>query len=140
MNGMTYMRGSRKDYDDWARLGNVGWSYRDVLPYFIRSEDNQQVNNMDYGYHGVGGPLTVMQFPYHPPLSFALLEAGKELGNIYNLNRLVFSQRSCFYQDLLRIQLRNYIVKLSLYVSLLKNKKNDIFLKLIYFSYLPARI
>ncbi|XP_011867252.1 PREDICTED: glucose dehydrogenase [FAD, quinone]-like [Vollenhovia emeryi] len=80
MNGMTYMRGSRKDYDDWARLGNVGWSYRDVLPYFIRSEDNQQVNSMDYGFHGVGGPLTVMQFPYHPPLSFALLEAGKELG------------------------------------------------------------
>ncbi|KAH0954706.1 hypothetical protein HN011_007305 [Eciton burchellii] len=80
MNGMTYMRGSRKDYDDWARLGNVGWSYRDVLPFFIRSEDNQQVNSMDYGYHGVGGPLTVTQFPYHPPLSFALLEGGKELG------------------------------------------------------------
>lgn len=87
MNGMTYMRGSRKDYDDWARLGNVGWSYRDVLPYFIRSEDNQQVNSMDYGYHGIGGPLTVTQFPYHPPLSFALLDAGKELGSymyIYN--------------------------------------------------------
>lgn len=80
MNGMTYMRGSRKDYDDWESLGNVGWSYSDVLPYFIRSEDNQQVNSMDYGYHGVGGPLTVMQFPYHPPLSHALLEAGKELG------------------------------------------------------------
>ncbi|XP_018044473.1 PREDICTED: glucose dehydrogenase [FAD, quinone]-like [Atta colombica] len=80
MNGMMYMRGSRKDYDDWAKLGNVGWSYRDVLPFFIRSEDNQQVNSMDYGYHGIGGPLTVMQFPYHPPLSTSLLEAGKELG------------------------------------------------------------
>jgi len=83
MNGMMYMRGSRKDYDDWAKLGNVGWSYRDVLPFFIRSEDNQQVNSMDYGYHGIGGPLTVMQFPYHPPLSTSLLEAGKELGT-YN--------------------------------------------------------
>lgn len=91
MNGMTYMRGSRKDYDDWARLGNVGWSYRDVLPYFIRSEDNQQVNNMDYGYHGVGGPLTVTQFPYHPPLSYALLEAGKELGGCENRNRAIFA-------------------------------------------------
>ncbi|KOC62384.1 Glucose dehydrogenase [acceptor] [Habropoda laboriosa] len=80
MNGMMYMRGSRKDYDDWTRLGNVGWSYQDVLPYFIRSEDNLQANTMDYGYHGVGGPLTVTQFPYHPPLSYALLEAGKELG------------------------------------------------------------
>ncbi|KAF7399439.1 hypothetical protein HZH68_008031 [Vespula germanica] len=80
MNGMTYMRGSRKDYDDWARMGNVGWSYQDVLPYFIKSEDNLQVYNMDIGYHGVGGPLTVTQFHYHPPLSYALLEAGKELG------------------------------------------------------------
>lgn len=80
MNGMMYMRGSRKDYDDWARLGNIGWSYQDVLPYFIRSEDNLQANTMDYGYHGVGGPLTVTQFPYHPPLSYAILEAGKELG------------------------------------------------------------
>lgn len=75
-----YMRGSRKDYDDWARLGNIGWSYQDVLPYFIRSEDNLQANSMDYGYHGVGGPLTVTQFPYHPPLSYSILEAGNELG------------------------------------------------------------
>lgn len=80
MNGMMYMRGSRKDYDDWARLGNIGWSYQDVLPYFIRSEDNLQANSMDYGYHGVGGPLTVTQFPYHPPLSYSILEAGNELG------------------------------------------------------------
>lgn len=77
---MMYIRGSRKDYDDWARLGNIGWSYQDVLPYFIRSEDNLQANTMDYGYHGVGGPLTVTQFPYHPPLSYSILEAGKELG------------------------------------------------------------
>ncbi|KAK0085912.1 hypothetical protein PV325_004252 [Microctonus aethiopoides] len=70
MNGMTYMRGSRKDYDDWARLGNSGWSYRDVLPFFLRSEDNRQMDKMDYGYHGTGGPLTVTQFPYHPPLRY----------------------------------------------------------------------
>ncbi|XP_023287481.1 glucose dehydrogenase [FAD, quinone] [Orussus abietinus] len=80
MNGMTYMRGSRRDYDDWVRLGNPGWSYDQVLPDFIKSEDNQQVYTMDYGYHGTGGPLTVTQFPYHPPLSHALLDGGKELG------------------------------------------------------------
>lgn len=85
MNGMTYMRGSRKDYDDWAKLGNPGWSYDDVLAYFIKSEDNLQVNDMDYGYHGIGGPLTVTQFPYHPPLSHALLEAGKEMGKLPSL-------------------------------------------------------
>lgn len=82
MNGMTYMRGSRKDYDDWARLGNSGWSYQEVLPYFLRSEDNQQVNSMDYGYHATGGPLTVTQFPYHPPLSRSLVDAGRELGKL----------------------------------------------------------
>ncbi|XP_011296918.1 glucose dehydrogenase [FAD, quinone] [Fopius arisanus] len=80
MNGMTYMRGSRKDYDDWARMGNAGWSYQDVLPYFLRSEDNVQINDVDYGYHSTGGPLTVSHFPYHPPLSRALVDAGRELG------------------------------------------------------------
>ncbi|XP_034948721.1 glucose dehydrogenase [FAD, quinone] [Chelonus insularis] len=80
LNGMTYMRGSRKDYNDWARLGNPGWSYEEVLPFFLHSEDNQQIDRMDFGYHRTGGPLTVTQFPYHPPLSRALIEAGKELG------------------------------------------------------------
>ncbi|XP_046737984.1 glucose dehydrogenase [FAD, quinone] [Diprion similis] len=80
MNGMMYMRGSRKDFDDWASLGNPGWSYQEVLPFFMRSEDNQQIDVMDSGYHATGGPLTVTQFPYHPPLSKAIMEAGKELG------------------------------------------------------------
>lgn len=80
INGMMYIRGSKTDYDNWAKLGNYGWSYQEVLPYFLKSEDNLQANHMDPGYHGVGGPLTVTQFPYHPPLSHAILQAGKELG------------------------------------------------------------
>ncbi|XP_041971730.1 glucose dehydrogenase [FAD, quinone] [Aricia agestis] len=80
MNGMMYIRGSRKDYDDWAAAGNEGWSYEDVLPYFMKSEDNKQIDEMDKGYHATGGPLTVSQFPYHPPLSFSLVNAGEELG------------------------------------------------------------
>ncbi|KOB70622.1 Glucose dehydrogenase [acceptor] [Operophtera brumata] len=80
MNGMMYIRGSRADYDSWAAAGNEGWSYEDVLPYFMKSEDNKQVDKMDQGYHGVGGPLTVSQFPYHPPLSYSLVKAGEELG------------------------------------------------------------
>lgn len=80
INGMMYIRGSRTDYDNWAKLGNYGWSYQEVLPYFLKSEDNLQANIMDAGYHGIGGPLTVTQFPYHPPLSYAIVQAGAELG------------------------------------------------------------
>ena len=80
LNGMMYIRGSKKDFDDWAKLGNTGWSYQDVLPYFLKSEDNLQADIMDPGYHGVGGYLTVTQFPYHPPLSHAILQAGLEMG------------------------------------------------------------
>ncbi|XP_025407871.1 glucose dehydrogenase [FAD, quinone] isoform X2 [Sipha flava] len=80
MNGMMYMRGSRHDFDGWAKLGNPGWSYQEVLPYFLKSEDNLQATEMDTGYHAVGGPLPVGQFPYHPPLSHAILAGGQELG------------------------------------------------------------
>lgn len=95
MNGMMYIRGSRKDFDDWAAGGSAGWSYEEVLPYFLKSEDNQQADIVDRGFHAAGGPLTVNQFPYHPPLSYALLKAGEELGefsiHLKNLSRnLVF--------------------------------------------------
>ncbi|KAK9721326.1 GMC oxidoreductase [Popillia japonica] len=80
LNGMMYIRGSRKDYDDWSKLGNEGWSYNEALPYFLKSEDNKQIDKVDRGYHSVGGLLTVSQFPYHPPLSRAIIKGGEELG------------------------------------------------------------
>lgn len=80
MNGMMYVRGSRRDFDTWQAMGNSGWSYNDVLPYFLKSEDNKDIRDMDPTYHSTGGPLTVTRFPYHPPLSKALLDAGEELG------------------------------------------------------------
>ncbi|CAH2051585.1 unnamed protein product, partial [Iphiclides podalirius] len=80
MNGMMYIRGSRKDYDGWAAAGAEGWSYDDVLPFFLKSEDNKQPEAMDAGYHSTGGPLTISQFPYHPPLSYSIVKAGEELG------------------------------------------------------------
>lgn len=92
MNGMMYIRGSRKDYDNWAAAGNEGWSYNEVLPYFLKSEDNKQVESMDQGYHATGGPLTVAQFPYHPPLSYAIVKAGEELGML-----LAFVDKACVF-------------------------------------------
>ena len=56
INAMVYIRGNKADYDQWASLGNTGWSYSDVLPYFKRSEDNSE---LDGAYHGKGGPLHV---------------------------------------------------------------------------------
>jgi choline dehydrogenase-like flavoprotein len=54
INAMVYIRGHRSDYDKWASLGNAGWSFADVLPYFKRAEDN---SDFDGEYHGKGGPL-----------------------------------------------------------------------------------
>lgn len=66
-------------------MGNPGWSYDDVLPYFMMSEDNMQLNEVDNGFHATGGMLPISKFPYHPPLSYAILRAGQELGiNIFN--------------------------------------------------------
>lgn len=85
-NGMMYIRGNREDYEDWAAMGNPGWSYEDVLPFFKKSEDNLEAADGDY-YHGKGGLLPVGKFPYHPPFSNAILRGGQELGyTVQDLN------------------------------------------------------
>ena len=54
INGLLYVRGQREDFDHWRQLGNAGWSFEDVLPYFRRSEDQQRGADE---LHGAGGPL-----------------------------------------------------------------------------------
>ena len=56
INAMVYTRGHRSDYDGWAALGNTGWAYADVLPYFRRAENNERLADE---FHGRGGPLNV---------------------------------------------------------------------------------
>ena len=58
INGLLYVRGQAQDFDVWRQLGNVGWSYEDVLPYFKRSEDQERGAD---DYHGTGGPLGVVR-------------------------------------------------------------------------------
>jgi choline dehydrogenase len=77
INAMMYLRGNRADFDEWAALGNAGWSYDDVLPYFKRSEDNQRGASE---YHGAGGPLSVSDVREPNPLSLAFLEAAQQTG------------------------------------------------------------
>ena len=72
-----YIRGHRQDYDHWRQLGNTGWSYEDVLPYFIRSEDQQ---NGEDDYHGTGGELSVQNMRAKRKICEALIEAAGELG------------------------------------------------------------
>jgi choline dehydrogenase-like flavoprotein len=77
INAMVYIRGNRADYDAWASLGNSGWSYDEVLPYFKRAEDNSEFAN---AYHGIGGPLGVSKAPSDNPLQQAWLTAALEAG------------------------------------------------------------
>ena len=76
INGMVYIRGQAEDFDHWRQLGNTGWSFEDVLPYFKRSE--HQVRGAD-GFHGTGGPLSVSDVARHP-ICEAFIAATSELG------------------------------------------------------------
>ncbi|XP_029680542.1 glucose dehydrogenase [FAD, quinone]-like [Formica exsecta] len=80
LNAMIYVRGNRHDYDNWARLGNNGWSYEEVLPYFLKSEDNRNPYLARTPYHKTGGYLTVQEPPWKSPLALAFLQAGQEMG------------------------------------------------------------
>ncbi|XP_027204472.2 glucose dehydrogenase [FAD, quinone]-like [Dermatophagoides pteronyssinus] len=80
INYMMYVRGNRHDFDDWSAKGAYGWSYREVLPYFIRAEDNQDPDIAYNGFHGRGGPLTVQRSKMVSPLAYTFVEAGKQFG------------------------------------------------------------
>jgi choline dehydrogenase-like flavoprotein len=73
---MVYIRGHRSDYDGWAALGNPGWAYDDVLPYFKKSENNEIVHD---AFHGTGGPLNVANIRTGNPFQEYFLEAGRQL-------------------------------------------------------------
>jgi choline dehydrogenase len=76
INGMVYIRGQAEDFDHWRQLGNTGWSFDDVLPYFKRSE--HQVRGPD-DFHGSGGPLCVSDVEPHP-IAEAFIDAALALG------------------------------------------------------------
>ncbi|CAD6231524.1 GSCOCG00001452001-RA-CDS [Cotesia congregata] len=80
LNYMIHTRGNRVDYDTWEAAGNNGWSYDDVLPYFIKSERFKIPEPYNASYHGKDGYLCVEHIPYHMPLSTEFLKAGKKLG------------------------------------------------------------
>lgn len=80
LNYMLYLRGNSRDYDNWEKGGAYGWSWRDVLPYFLKSEDNTDPRIQTNGYHARGGPLTVSYPPDPTEIGRTLPEAGRYLG------------------------------------------------------------
>lgn len=81
LNGLLYVRGQKEDYDRWAALGNKGWSYDEVLPYFKKSEDQERGAD---AYHGVGGPLKVSDLRLRRPIADYFIEGAKDIGIPYN--------------------------------------------------------
>ncbi len=77
INGLIYIRGQREDYDHWAALGNPGWGYKDVLPYFIKSEGNQRGAD---ALHGGAGPLKVSDIGAKHELIEAFIGGANQIG------------------------------------------------------------
>ena len=77
INGLLYIRGNRRDYDDWRQMGNAGWSSDDVLPYFKKAE------NQEHGadeFHGADGPLYITDPTFKTELSDRFIKAAEEIG------------------------------------------------------------
>lgn len=82
INAMLYVRGNRYDYDHWASLGNTGWSYEEVLPYFKKAENNE--THPEGPYHGAGGPQNVAELRSPSPINQLFLKACAMHGIDYN--------------------------------------------------------
>ena len=77
INGLIYIRGQAEDFNHWRQLGNAGWTFDDVLPYFRKAEDNERGAN---DFHGAGGPLGVSDLRDRHPLDEAYVEAALQCG------------------------------------------------------------
>lgn len=79
INGHAYNRGQRMDFDTWAQMGNRGWGYADILPYFKRSE--RRIGGPDDGtFHGTEGELPVTDYDWYDPLCEAFIDGAANLG------------------------------------------------------------
>ena len=80
-NAMAYVRGNQEDYNDWAKVGCLGWSFDEVLKYFMRSENNRDIKELDHGFHNDRGELGVGYAQYHEsPLAQAFIDSAVAAG------------------------------------------------------------
>ena len=108
INGMLYVRGQARDYDIWAQLGNRGWSYSDVLPYFKRSENREGGGDK---FHGESGPLNVADVTEKYPVLEALMYAGEEIGYPSNVDYNGSNQEGFGYFQLTQKHGRRFSAK-----------------------------
>jgi len=94
LNYMAYVRGNAADYDGWAQMGNTGWSYADVLPYFRKAESNADFAD---AWHGQTGPLSVETSQHRHPTCDLFLEAAQALGLPFNPDFNGAQQAGCGY-------------------------------------------
>ena len=97
INGMVYMRGHPLDYDDWSAAGNAGWSYAEVLPYFLKSENNAA--HPDSPFHGTDGPLRVGDLEKRNPLTETFLEAAGSMQMPFRDDFNAGDQEGCGYRQ-----------------------------------------
>ena len=81
LNGLLYVRGQPQDYDRWQQMGNAGWGWDQVLPYFRRAEDQERGEDT---FHGVGGPLSVSDARLSRPICDAWVQAAQNAGFPFN--------------------------------------------------------
>ncbi|MCR9286034.1 GMC family oxidoreductase N-terminal domain-containing protein [Saprospiraceae bacterium] len=81
INAMAYVRGNKEDYNDWSKMGNEGWSYDEVLPYFKKSEHFHQIGEVEPDFHNQGGELHVENgTKFRTPYADAFVKAGTQIG------------------------------------------------------------
>jgi choline dehydrogenase len=120
INGMIYMRGNSADYDQWRQLGNEGWDYESVLPYFRKAEDNERGAD---AYHGTGGPLRVSNQPYEWEIAKVLLEACKQAGIPFNPDFNGAKQEGCGYYQTTTKDKRRWSTAAA-YLNMAKSRPN----------------
>jgi choline dehydrogenase len=104
INGLIYIRGQAQDFDQWRQLGNIGWGFDDVLPYFRKSEHNERGAD---SLHGGDGPLAVSELRDQHPLALAYVEAAEQCGYPRNADFNGATQEGAgLYQNTMRDGLR----------------------------------
>ncbi|MDD9878355.1 MAG: choline dehydrogenase [Magnetovibrio sp.] len=110
INGMVYVRGNARDYDGWAQLGNRGWAFDDVLPYFKKSEHRESGGNE---WRGTGGPLNVAEVRTTYPILDSVIDAAEEAGYPRNPDYNAASQEGFNYFQLTQKNGRRWSAKMA---------------------------